>query len=59
MKLRECVNSRLGESVSDLHTAKIRLGKFKAVYCTVSIHNFTQKLHQRYKLPYNRLIGKI
>ena len=25
-------NSRLGESVSDLHRAKIRLGEFKAVH---------------------------
>ena len=26
------MNSRLGESVSDLYRVKIRLGKFKAVY---------------------------
>ena len=31
-KIGEWVNSRLGESVSDLHRAKIRLGEFKAVY---------------------------
>ena len=31
-KTRERANSRLGESVSDLCRAKIRLGKFKAVY---------------------------
>ena len=28
----EWVNSRLGESVSDLYGANIRLGEFKAVY---------------------------
>ena len=31
-KIGEWANSRLGESVSDLHRAKIRLGEFKAVY---------------------------
>ena len=30
------MNSKLGESVSDLHRAKIRLGKFKAVYSSYS-----------------------
>ena len=32
------MNSRLGESVSNLHRAKIRLGKFKAVYIYIAIY---------------------
>ena len=36
-KISEWANSRLGETVSDLHRAKIRLGKFKAVYSTTIV----------------------
>ena len=34
-KNRRGANSRLGESVPDLYSAKIRLGKFKAVYSSI------------------------
>ena len=36
--MEERANSRLGESVSDLYRAKIRLGEFKAVYCITNIN---------------------
>ena len=42
-QIDEWANSRLGKSVSDLNRAKIRLGKFKAVYSmakTQPLHNF-------------------
>ena len=38
-EIGEGANSRLGESVSDLFRAKIRLGEFKAVY-SILIHVF-------------------
>ena len=38
-KIGESANLRLGESVSDLYRAKIRLGKFKALYSTSYFHS--------------------
>ena len=39
--MEELANLRLGELVSDLHRAKIRLGEIKAIYSTCS--HFTVK----------------
>ena len=36
--MRECVNSRLDESVSDLCRVKIRLGEFKVVYSIQTLY---------------------
>ena len=48
MKMGEWANSRLGESVSDLHRAKIRLGEFKAVYSIYIKQHFCWHIHTYY-----------